>query len=225
MNTMIHRTGLHTAAGLLALLLNLPAVAADEPARAYAGAQVGLAHLSAWPAQVGLGNGVNLDGRLTLRDRPLLGAVLGRERGAVRYELELQQGAHALRSIELGPLQADTGGRVRWTAATANAYRSVDLGERWRAYGALGLGWGRVKLPRASFVDAGCDCFAAASGLGAVVQARLGLELQMADGHRPFVQLGAISLPKASGGSADSHSVQYPRRTALLAGLGWRKRF
>jgi opacity protein-like surface antigen len=225
MNTHLHRIALQAAACTLALLSSLPATAADEPARLYAGAQLGLAHLNSWPAHVGLGQGVSVDGRLSLGDRPLLGAVLGRERGPVRYELELQQGAHALQAIELGALRADASGRVRWTAITANAYRSVDIGERLRGYGALGLGWGRVRLPQAGFADAGCDCFAAASGSGLVVQARLGLEMPMGDGHRPFVQIGAVSLPKAAGASADGHDVRYPRRTVLTAGLGWRKQF
>lgn len=209
------------ALGAAAAVFAVSAHAADPAI--YVGAQFGVNDLNSWPAQVDFGAGVKVDGRQRLGSGNHYGLAVGRQTAKGRFELEYQRGDMKLRGIELGPVSETAGGSGHYEALTVNAYRTHAFNESVSGYLGVGIGWGAVSLPRASF-STGCNCFPAASEDGLAYLARLGAEYRFGEGHHAFLQYTWLSLPGPSAlGSAPG--VEYSRRGIGAVSVGYRKHF
>jgi len=196
--------------------------AEDNNAHYYAGVQAGWHDLDRWSGDVHFGAGVSVPGHVTLDQNGQGGLIVGRERGPVRYEVEYQRGAFDLQSIHLGPQSQAAGGGGHYEALTLNAYRAAPIRGAVSAYLGAGIGYGRVEMPGARF-NAGCNCFAPASGKGLTWQLRVGLEYGADSPHKAFVQYTLLSLPGADSGGVPS--VDYGRERIGIVGLGYRYAF
>jgi opacity protein-like surface antigen len=205
------------AAALSALCAPGARAEAAGPEGWYAGVHVGAGHVSGWPARVDFG-GVSVDGRLALDNGHRAGLLLGRHAGLWRFELQAQRGNLPVSQAQLGAVVQDLDTEGRYRALTVNALRVVPLAERWNLLAGVGLGMAEVKLPAIALAN-GCHCFAAASDRAATVQARLGLEWQVAPAWRLQLAGGWLRLPgpTAATGSTSTH---YARRGLLAADLG-----
>ena len=194
------------------------------PAANYLGLHGGVNNVRGdWGADVSLGTAVTLPGTLSTQRGAHFGVFGGRQTEHARFELEYQQGRFDVTRLQLGPVSqaVDTGGNYR--ALTANAYRTEPISSRLTLYGALGIGWGRVALPQMAFVSPPCNCFPAASKSGFAWLARAGIEFQVSEGGRAFVQYTHLDLPRAGSGGAPG--VSYSRRDAGALTVGWRHTF
>ena len=204
----------------LAALLCLPLVAQAQEAR-YWSVHGGMNNLSSWPAQVNFGV-PTVDASLQI-DRGLhLGAVIGKQYGQARYDLEYQYGNFDITGARVAAVSqaADVSGKYH--VLTANAYRSLPLNDSLALYGGLGLGYGRVTLPALGGAG-GCQCLNEASRGSVVYQARLGLDYKVSETGLAFVQAGWLRLPGArSDGAA---YVSYPKRSFATLGIGYRGLF
>lgn len=201
----------------------LAAVAADPAKPAYyVGGHLGVNAMNSWPATVDFGAGVRVGGRLALDDGGHYGLAVGRQTEKGRFELEYQQGDLKLTGIQAGPVNQAADGRLRYEALTVNAYRTRAFDAAWKGFVGVGVGWGSVKMPGASFTG-GCNCFPATSEGGFVYQGRLGLEYAFGEGHNAYAQYTWLSLPGADSGSTPG--VDYPRRGIGALSIGYRKTF
>lgn len=190
------------------LCVSSAAVAAEPPAWYVAG-HLGTNTLDNWPATVDFG-GVPVSGRLALERGRHMGLMLGRESEHARVELEWGHGRIKVDTIELAGVSEHAGAQGKYDVLLANLYRHDALSENLRAFGALGIGWGRAELPLLKF-SSGCECLGPASRSGAAYQARLGLGYQLAPGHALSLQYSHLSLVGPRRGGLPS--VEYGRRS------------
>ncbi len=208
-------------AASLAALMAVPLAALSAQPGMYAGGHLGANNLSGWPATVDFGAGVTTPGSVSLDSGAHFGAMVGHQTENARFELEYQHGRFDLTGLELGGLTAAASGRGHYDALTANAYRTFALADRWTGFAGLGIGWGRTKMPGASF--GACNCFPAASKSGLAYQARIGAEFELAPTHLIYGQLNWLSLPRLSGGGTPG--VSYSRKGVSSISVGYRKMF
>lgn len=208
---------------LLAVGGSFPAFAEDKAATNdpayYLAIHGGVNNLDSWPATVSLGPSVSTDGNLKLDYGLHFGLAAGRQTENARFELEYQQGSFGVTDIQLGPVSESVSGTGHYKALTANAYRTYAFDEQWSGYAGLGIGFGSVDLPAASF-SSGCHCFAAASKDGLVLLGRLGIEYRFNSHHNAALQYTWLRVPGPQSGG--SPSVSYPRETIGIIGLGYR---
>lgn len=189
----------------------------------YGGLHVGANNLHQWDGNVDFGAGVTVPGRLALDRGAHYGVFGGRQSEHARWEVELQGGRFDIRRIELGTQVEDKSQSGHYEALTFNGYRVEPLGaSRFSAYGALGIGWGRVSLPQMGFAS-GCDCFAAAKKSGLTWLARAGLEFNFDPANKAFVQYTLLALPRP--GSGTSPGVEYNRKKIGALTVGYRRMF
>jgi opacity protein-like surface antigen len=208
-------------AASIAALVAAPLAALSAQPGLYVGGHVGANNLKDWPASVDFGAGVSAPGSLTLDSGAHFGVFGGRQTENARFELEYQHGRFDLKGLELGGLTQAATGRGHYDALTANAYRTFALADRWTAFAGLGIGWGKVSLPGASFGP--CNCFPASSKSGLTYQARVGAEYELAPSHLVFAQASWLRLPRSSSGG--SPGVSYARQGVASLGVGYRKTF
>lgn len=194
-----------------------------QPAN-YFGVHAGINGLRGnWGADVSLGPTVTLPGSLATKRGTHFGFFGGRQTEHARFELEYQHGSFDITGLQLGPVSQAINAGGSYNALTLNAYRTEPVAQRLTLYGALGLGWGRVKLPQMAFTAPACNCFPAASKSGLAWQARVGLEFHISDGARAFVQYTHLDLPRARSGSVPG--VDYARKDAGAITVGLRHTF
>lgn len=209
-----------TCALALGMALAWSAASADESSpHYYLGLQGGRNNLNNWNADVSLGAGVTLPGKVNLDQGTQGGLILGRQTEHARYEIEYQHGSFDLQAINLGSQTQTVGGSGHYDALTLNAYRTESLSESISGYLGAGIGFGKTKLPGAGF-SSGCHCFPAASGNGLTYQLRAGLEYDLAAPHKAFIQYTLLSLPGPDSGS--NPGVEYDRKQIGIIGLGYR---
>ena len=208
-------------AGLLAIAAGCigPVAAQTRPAT-YVGVHLGAHDLDRWPGRVDFG-GPTSDGHLSLDAGGIGGLLVGRQYGAMRYELEYQHGRFDVEGASLGGLSGASSGSGHFNLLTLGAYWTAPLGPRVTGFAGGAVGAARVSLPSAGFT--GCNCFAAASRSGWAAQLRAGVDYEIATGTQVFGQFTALQLPGPRGGSAPS--VSYDRRTVLALGIGLRRAF
>lgn len=196
---------------------------APQPAY-YGGVHGGVNNLNQWDGSVDFGAGVRIPGHVLLDRGAHYGVFGGRQSEHARWEAELQGGRFDINAIELGPQRQGVSDSGRYEALTLNAYRVETIGEarRFNAYGALGIGWGRVRLPQMGFTG-GCNCFAESSKSGLAWLARAGLEYNFDEHNKAFVQYTFLGLPRP--GSGSSPGVEYQRKTIGAASIGYRRVF
>jgi opacity protein-like surface antigen len=196
----------------------------SQPAN-YFGIHGGINDLrGSWSGNVSLGPGVSLPGSVGLKRGSQFGLQLGRQTGTNwRFEGEYQHGTFDLTRIELGGIAESVSASGSYDALTANAYRTASLTSALTAYGGLGVGWGRVKLPQMGFTSTGCNCFADASKSGFAWQARAGLEYAITPHDNVFAQYTFLGLPRAESGGVPG--VQYERKNVSSIGIGYRRTF
>jgi len=188
----------------------------------YAGIHGGRNDVGDWSANVSLGAGLSLPGSVGAERGAHWGVFGGRQTENARFELEYQRGDFDIRSISAGPLRQAVRTDGDYQALTANAYRTYDFNERFGAYAGLGIGWGKVKMPRMGFTG-GCNCFPEASKSGFAYQARVGGEWHIAPTHNAFVQYTWLRLPRPSSGGAPG--VEYSRKSVGAWTVGYRHEF
>ena len=202
----------------------LAANASGEPKEPYyLGAHIGRNALDSWPATVNFGAGVRTGAALSLDAGSHYGLILGRQTEKARFELEYQRGDLKLTGVRVGAASEAASGRLRYDAFTINAYRTHDFNADWKGFAGVGIGWGSVDLPAASF-GGSCKCFPATSDSGLLYQGRLGLEYAVAPEHKLFAQYTWLRLPGADSGSV-TPGVEYPNRTLGALSVGYRKTF
>lgn len=219
MNHALHKT---TLAALIAAGCNLPALAAEPmpgDSAYYLTVHGGRNHLDNWPATVTLGPGVSTDGNLKLDYGLHFGVAAGRQTENARFELEYQQGSFDVTGIQLGPVSESVSGSGQYRALTVNAYRTHAFDDNWLGFAGLGIGFGRIELPEASF-SSGCHCFAAASKDGLALLGRLGIEYRFNAHHNAALQYTWLRVPGPQSGG--SPGVSYPRETLGILGIGYR---
>jgi len=190
----------------------------------YFGVQGGINDLrGTWNADVSLGPGVSLPGQVGLKRGHEFGLFGGRQTENWRFEGEYQHGTFDITNIQLGPVSEPHSASGSYDALTANAYRTGRLTQGLTAYGGLGLGWGRVKLPQMGFASTGCNCFADSSKSGFAWLARAGLEYAITPNDNVFAQYTYLGLPRPESGGAPG--VQYERRNVGSIGIGYRRTF
>jgi opacity protein-like surface antigen len=200
------------------------AFAADPQPATYFGVHGGINDLRGnWGGDVTLGPGVTLPGTVGLKRGSHFGLQAGRQWQNWRFEGEYQHGTFDLRSIQLGPVTESISESGSYDTLMANAYRTASLTSNLSAFGGLGVGWGRVKLPQMGFASTGCNCFADSSKSGFAWQARAGVEYAITPNDNVFAQYSYIGLPKPSGGGTPS--VQYERKNVSTLGIGYRRTF
>lgn len=201
------------------------AVAADgAPPANYFGVQGGINDLrGSWHGDVSLGPGVSLPGTVGIKRGNEFGVFGGRQSGNWRFEGEYQHGNFDITSIELGPVSEAHPASGSYDALTLNAYRTGEITNGLTAYGGLGIGWGRVRLPQMGFASNGCNCFAGSSGSGFAWLARVGLEYALTSNDNVFAQYTYLGLPRA--GSGGSPGVEYERKNVGSLGIGYRRTF
>ena len=214
-----------TAAALACLSLSpLAAQASDDGKdKYYLGAHLGRNALDSWPATVNFGAGVRASGSLSLDPGGHYGLVFGRQTENARFEVEYQRGDLKLTGIRLGAGSEAAAGRVRYDALTVNAYRTHAFSPTWIGFAGVGVGWGSVDLPSATF-GGSCKCFPATSDSGLLYQGRLGLEYVVATEQKVFAHYTWLRLPGADSSSLVP-GVEYPRRGLGALSVGYRKSF
>lgn len=207
---------------LLAVLACLPLLAQAQAQQSrYWSVHGGMNNLSSWPAKVNFG-GPSVDASLQIERGMQFGAVLGKQYGKARYDLEYQYGGFDITGAKVAAVSQAADVRGSYHVLTANAYRSVPQGQALALYGGLGLGAGRVTLPALGGAG-GCQCLNEASKGSFVYQARLGMEYRTGASGLAFLQAGWLRLPGArSDGVAH---VAYPRRSFATLGIGYRGLF
>jgi opacity protein-like surface antigen len=206
---------------LLALSLAGASALAAQPGY-YGGIQGGVNDVKDWGANVSLGAGVSLPGTVGANDGKHLGLFLGRQTENARFEIEYQWGDFDITSIKLGPLTQAMATGGDYKALTFNAYRTHDFDEKWTGYLGLGIGWGRVTLPRMGFTG-GCNCFPEASKSGFAYQGRVGMEYHFDERNNAFLQYTSLRLPKPS--SSSTPGVDYARKSVGVIAVGYRRQF
>jgi opacity protein-like surface antigen len=167
---------------------------------------------------------VSLPATVGLKRGSQFGLQLGRQTGNNwRFEGEYQHGTFDLTRIELGGVTESVSASGSYDTLMANAYRTASLTPSLSAYGGLGAGWGRVRLPQMGFASTGCNCFADASKTGFAWQARAGLEYALTPNDNVFAQYSFLALPRPSSGG--SPGVQYDRKNVSSVGIGYRRTF
>lgn len=201
------------------------ALAADPQPASYFGLHGGINDLrGSWNADVNFGAGVSLPGTVGLKRGTQFGLQIGRQTANNwRFEGEYQHGTFDLTRIELGGITESVSASGSYDALTANAYRTASLTPALSAYGGLGIGWGRVKLPQMGFTSTGCNCFADANKSGVAWLARAGLEYAITSNDNVFAQYTFLGLPRPSSGG--SPGVQYERKNVSSVGIGYRRTF
>lgn len=202
---------------LIAALLCLPLASHAEDA-GYWSVQGGVNKLSDWPGTVNFG-GPAADASLQLDRGAQFGAAIGRQYDKTRYELEYQHGQFDITGARVAALTQPADGSGKYDVLTANAYRTLPLNDTLALYAGLGLGYGRINLPKVGGAT-GCQCLGKASKGSAAYQARLGMEYRTSDTGLAFVQAGWLSLPGAR--SEGTAYVTYPRRGFATVGVGYR---
>lgn len=210
----------HTKPLLIAALLCLPLAAQAEDTR-YWSVQGGMNNLSDWPGTVNFG-GPSADASLQLDRGVQFGAAIGKQYDKARYELEYQHGQFDISAVRVAAVTQPADASGKYDALTANAYRALPLNDAFSLYAGLGLGYGRINLPKVGGTS-GCQCLNKASKGGAAYQARLGMEYRTSGSGLAFVQAGWLSLPGAQ--SDGAAYVSYPRRGFATVGIGYRGLF
>lgn len=206
--------------GLAAILPGLAPAAAPqhEPAQRYVSAHLGVNKLSNWPGRVDFG-GPQVDARLELDRGAHLGAALGRQRGAARYEVEYQHGRVDIERAAVAALSQAADGSGHYDVLTANALRDLLVRPGVTLYGGVGLGLARVQLPHIDLAN-GCRCLGEADETGFAWQARIGAEHRVGQAGRVFGQLGYLRLP-----GPESSSVSYRSKGVGVLSVGYRHLF
>lgn len=221
---MTHMSSLSRRPLRAALVLSLAIAGASAfaapPLRPYyAGGHIGQNDVETWPARVDFGGGVTSPAQLRLDKDLHFGIFAGRQTDNSRLELEYQRGNADITAATLGAVTQARGGRARYQALTANAYRTFDIAQRITAFAGLGIGWGSVELPLLAPIGT-CNCFREASDGGFVWQLRLGAEYQVRPGHNVFGQFTLLNLPDV--GSGGTPSVSYDNKRVRTLSVGYR---
>lgn len=208
-------------AALVAVSLLPAATAAAEPGGpAYIAAHIGRNNLDRWPASVNFG-GPSVGGHLNLDEGAHLGLIAGRQYGANRFEVEYQRGRFDVTGAVLGALSGAVSGSGHYDALTIGAYRTAAFTTSLSGFAGIGVGAASVKIPQANFTA--CNCFPAARSTGWVVQARVGLEYAVANGHSLLAHYTWLNLPGPNAGGTPA--VDYDRRRVGVVGVGYKKAF
>jgi opacity protein-like surface antigen len=187
----------------------------------YVGGHVGANNIDEWPAEVNFG-GPSTPAQLKLDKGLHLGLFAGRRTENARFEVEYQHGQADVTGVSLGPVSQAAGGHASYQALTLNAYRTYAFSPRFTGYAGLGIGWGKVSLPRLAPLGT-CNCFQAASDGGFVYQGRLGVEYQVADTHFVFAQYTLLHLPSSAADATPS--VHYGSKNVGALSVGYRAGF
>jgi len=203
------------------------AASADHGAQPsnYIGIQAGENNIrGAWDANVSLGFGVSLPGVATVKRGTHFGLFGGRQTEHARFELEYQHGSSDITSLTLGPVSQAISADGHYDALTVNAYRFEPVwDQRLNLYGALGIGWGRVTLPEMGFTAPSCNCFKGSSKSGVTWLARAGVEYNLREQDKLFLQYTFLALPRP--GSHSSPGVEYARKNVGAVSVGYRHNF
>ncbi len=191
----------------------------DEVRRNYWAVQGGPNQLRAWPGTINFG-GPSADASLTLKSGATVGAVLGRQIGKARYDIEYQHGRLDISAVRIAALSEQVDATLKYDTLTVNAWRQLRVGERWLAYAGVGAGYGRVNLPAITLTSSSCKCFTKIDKGGAVVQLRLGTEYELSEDGLAYLQIGLARLPGAVAKSVPS--ISYPHRQVATLALGYR---
>jgi opacity protein-like surface antigen len=187
----------------------------------YWSVQGGLNNVSDWPAKVNFG-GPTVDAGLKIDGGAQFGAAIGKQYDQARYELEYQHGMFDIDSITVAGIVQNTNASGKYDVLTANASRTLPINAATALYAGVGIGYGRVNLPRLA-VAGGCKCIEKASKGSLAYQARLGVEYRVNERGLAFLQLGWLSLP---GARSDGNAyVSYPRKGFATRGVGYRGHF
>ena len=191
----------------------------------YLGVQGGENNLrGAWNGDVSLGPGVSLPGVATTKRGLHFGVFGGRQTEHARFELEYQHGSFDITGLQLGPVSQSISAGGHYDALTANAYRSEQVWDkRLNVFGALGIGWGRVTMPQMGFTTPPCNCFVGSSKSGVTWLARAGVEYNLGEMDKLFLQYTYLALPRP--GSGGTPGVEYERRNVGAWGIGYRHAF
>lgn len=215
--------GVSLALACLSLAPLAAQASGDGKDKYYLGAHLGRNALDSWPATVDFGAGVRASGALSLDSGGHYGLMFGRRTENARFELEYQRGDLGLRGVRVNTGSQSASGRIRYDALTVNAYRTHTFSASWNGYAGVGVGWGSVDLPTASF-GVSCKCFPSTSDSGLLYQGRLGLEYAVASQHKLFAQYTWLRLPGADSGNVVP-GVEYSRRSLGALSVGYRKDF
>jgi opacity protein-like surface antigen len=173
-------------------------------------------------ADIDFGAGAPFAGQADAAHGAHAGLALGRRTEHARFELELEYGRFNIKHLTLGPVSADIDAAGHYQAAFANAYRTERLSEQLDAFVGVGIGWGRVSLPKMGLGE-DCACFGPASKSGAAMQLRAGLEYRVADRSSIGLQYTALRLPAPEAGGPPA--VHYTRKNLGAWSLGFTRRF
>lgn len=208
------------AAFAAAALLPAAAVAAEPSGPTYLAAHIGRNNLDRWPASVNFG-GPTVGGHLNLDEGANFGLIAGRQYGANRFELEYQRGRFDVTGAVLGAQSGAVSGSGHYDALTIGAYRTAAFTTSLSGFAGIGVGAASVKIPQANFTA--CNCFPAARSTGWMVQARVGLEYAVANGHALLAHYTWLNLPGPNAGTTPA--VDYSRRGVGVLGVGYKKAF
>lgn len=188
----------------------------------YVGIQGGTHFLDNWPANVKLGETVNLRGKVDFSDRFQVGGIMGYQTKYLRFETEYQHGFYDIANMSLGKIHSDSSGSGNYQAATFNAYGKINIFKDFSAFLGGGVGWGRSTVSQANF-NPHCDCFNSAKNNGLAYQGRAGLEYQFEKNHHFFAQYTFLHLDGPTG--AERNQIEYHDKWIGIFGAGYRYLF
>lgn len=185
---------------------------------AYAGATFG-ANVS---AEVDFGR-VTRDVDFSVHSNLNWGLAAGYQRSHFRVEAEFQQVYVGASGGSVGAAAAPLTGSFVYNVGFVNAYGLAWLSDTMKLFAGGGLGYAQGSAPKMTFAR-GCRCERDGSDSGFAWQLRAGLEYDITNDDRLFVQYTYMSLPELNSGS-DLPQVRYSGLTTSTITVGYRRAF
>lgn len=150
------------------------------------------------------------------------GISAGYQYSHFRIEAEIQDIRAESSGAKVGRLQANMTDDLQYYAGFLNAYGLVWLNNDIKAFFGGGIGYASGTSPTISMTR-GCACTVNGDADGFAWQLRGGLEYNVDNNLRAFVQYSRISLPApSSGGSYPRIEFSDVEMSAISAGLRWK---
>ena len=198
-------------------------IKADSPKetnRFYASGAIGVTNLINSSARIDFAN-VSMPVNYSLQPAFNWALAGGYQYNHFRIEGEFQQFYARSSVATVGRIDAQVSNSMAVNAGFVNAYYLWWFTENIKGFIGGGIGFAGVQSPTLTLTR-GCRCSLQSEGSGFAWQLRIGLEYNLTDDARLFVQYSRVGLPSASG-SASVPTLDYSNTqlSTAMFGLRW----
>ena len=188
----------------------------------YVGWHIGVNEGVEWPAKVGLGSGIALDGKLNTNAKIHGGVQFGYQYDHARLEVELQHGGLNVRDFSLGLVSGGGQRSINYSTLQVNGHRRFDITKKLGISLGAGAGLARASFPKIE-TGTNCNCMTGFSKTGFAYQFRAGLEYEVSERVQIVGHYNRLFLPAFENGS--SLTTRYGKVNFGVTSIGLRIKF